>query len=198
MIKFLRFLGRLCIPAFIYSSYHPSEGSQIITLSLAAVFIIYEIIALFCSETDGSKEKKGKKLRRIKVLCIDDDHISRNLLKKMIMKISPNIDLRMATDGDQGLQMIKLVEPDIIFLDMMMDKMNGNVMAKKAQSRFPKFLDRIVVLTSLDSSSDEVTETIYLGCDYAKKPISPENIRTAMNKVLDRYKLRANLNEPVN
>ena len=197
MIKVLTYVGRLCLPSYIYASFHPSEWARRLTLCLAALYVVSELLWICCSSSGSKGEpnaKSTKKLRKIKILCTDDDHISRSLLKKLIAKMSENIDLRMANDGGQGLQLIGLVEPDVIFLDMLMDKMNGNEMVREVERKFPKYLDKIIVMSSLDSKSKEVTESIFMGCDYIKKPVSPDKIRNAMNKVLDRYNLRANLN----
>jgi CheY-like chemotaxis protein len=193
LLSLITSAGRLCIPAFIYTSYYPSDWAKYVTLGLAGVFAIAESIHALSRSNTKSSSSSPKNLRQIKILCIDDDHVSRNLMRKTVQKISSNLEIRVAVDGQQGLQMISLFEPDVIFLDMMMDKMNGDEMAKQVQNKFPKYLDRIIVLSALDSKSKNVSDVVFMGCDYIKKPIVPEQVRNAVHKVCERHRLLENL-----
>lgn len=190
-------IGKLSLPFFILAHYYPKSWLIISVKVMACFYILNELLKWCCPKENPQKSSQPKKLRPIKVLCIDDDQVNRTLMKKVVNNISSNIEVRLAMDGSQGLNMIDSFKPDIVFLDMLMDKMNGNEMVKKVQRRFPKYIDRIAVVTSLDSNSKEVTECIFMGCDYIKKPISPDKIRTSVFKILDRYKLRSNLNQEI-
>lgn len=195
MRNLINFIANLTLPFFVLAYYYPNPWLINAVKTTACFFILKELFNWCCPQQQTSKSNTPKKLRPIRVLCIDDDQVNRTLMKKVVNNISENVEIRLAMDGSQGLNMIDSFKPDIVFLDMLMEKMNGNEMVKKVQRRYPKYLDKIAVVTSLESNSKEVTESIFMGCDYIKKPISPEKIRNSTYKILDRYKLRSHLNQ---
>ena len=60
---------------------------------------------------------------RKKILIIDDDYYSARLLAKRLR--TKNYEVMLAADGDQGLQKVKEILPDLILLDMIMPQLSG-------------------------------------------------------------------------
>ena len=195
MFNFFKKISHLTFPFFVFDYYYSSFWLALSVKVLAGLYILTQIASCFRKDTINNDIEIKIPLRKIKILIIDDDNVSRSLINKLILKISSNVEIRFANDGGIGISMIKSFAPDVVFLDMLMQKMNGNEMVQKVVKSCPKYLDRIVVLTSLDSSSKEVQESIISGCDFLSKPISFIKINNMLCKVLDRYKLKNNLSE---
>jgi len=87
------------------------------------------------------------------VLVIDDDHHSRELLRRVLVK--QGLDVREATDGARGLEQMRRHRPDIVVLDLMMEPTDGFAVLD-AMQRDPELSDvRVVVVTAKDLSGDE-------------------------------------------
>ena len=58
-----------------------------------------------------------------KILLVEDEEIMINLLQKKL--IQEGYEVSIARNGEEGLNMMKEVKPDIILLDIIMPKMSG-------------------------------------------------------------------------
>jgi DNA-binding response OmpR family regulator len=59
----------------------------------------------------------------VKVLIIEDDRFLSSILKGRLEK--EGLAVAQAYDGDEGLRMIREVQPDLILLDLIMPKVSG-------------------------------------------------------------------------
>lgn len=64
------------------------------------------------------------KFSNLKILIIDDDQFTRELVQTMLKKL-PNIEIDQAANGLEALGMIEKVEYDLYLLDLYMPKMDG-------------------------------------------------------------------------
>jgi len=61
-----------------------------------------------------------------KILIVDDDQIIRNLLVQILEPFEERgVELLTAENGNIALETAKKERPDLVFLDVMMPKMNG-------------------------------------------------------------------------
>ena len=65
---------------------------------------------------------------RPKVLCVDDDHDQRLLLSFLLER--QGLDVRTASDGEEGVAIAQEWLPDLILMDLMMPGVNGFEAAK--------------------------------------------------------------------
>ncbi|WP_209505187.1 MULTISPECIES: response regulator [unclassified Ruegeria] len=61
--------------------------------------------------------------RRMRVLAAEDNRTNQLILKKMVKDL--NIDLRFASNGIEAVEIYQAFEPDLIFMDISMPKMDG-------------------------------------------------------------------------
>ena len=78
-----------------------------------------------------SKRKKNKK----KILVLEDEPGLRNLFRDIF--IMEGYDVRSAADGDEGYGAYAAFEPDLIFADVVMPKMNGLEAVKQIRNLNP-------------------------------------------------------------
>ncbi|WP_210093636.1 response regulator [Ruegeria sp. HKCCSP346] len=69
------------------------------------------------------QETKALEARRMKVLAAEDNLTNQLILKKMVKDL--HIDLRFASNGIEAVEMFQEFDPDLIFMDISMPKMDG-------------------------------------------------------------------------
>ena len=87
-----------------------------------------------------------------KILIIEDD----TLLSKMYQtKLNmEGFETRAAYDGEEGLAMVKSEKPDLIFLDLMLPKMDGFTVLKKLKQNPATKNIPVIVFSNLAQASD--------------------------------------------
>ena len=101
-----------------------------------------------------------------KVLTIDDDPALTELLTVLLK--THGLDAYMANSGEEGLQMIHKISPDVVILDLMMPEMDGWQVctAIRTFSNVP-----ILILSALDSPG-LIARALDGGADdYLVKPV---------------------------
>lgn len=81
-----------------------------------------------------------------KILVIDDDRINAKIVKLMLIK--EGFHVATAFDGDEGLNMISVENPDLIVLDVQMPNMNGYTFMLEIQNLPAHRETPVIVLTS--------------------------------------------------
>lgn len=151
-----------------------------------------------------------------KILVVDDEVSIVNIISFSIMK--EGFECITANDGEEGLELFKKENPDLVLLDIMMPKMDGYSVCKKIReiSDVP-----IIMLTARADEVDKVLGLEMGADDYVTKPFSNRelmarvkaNLRRTVDKSslpkskvgdfgdlsidFDRYEVRKN-NEPIN
>ncbi|WP_171237931.1 response regulator [Ruegeria sp. HKCCA5763] len=76
------------------------------------------------TKSESNKKDSGSKtLRRMKILAAEVNRTNQLILKKMLKTL--NIDLRFASHGFEAVDIYQKFEPDLIFMDISMPKMDG-------------------------------------------------------------------------
>ena len=88
-----------------------------------------------------------------KILLVEDNLELRNLYEIFLKQ--HGFDVAVAADGDEGLEMAKSYQPDLIFLDIMMPKRNGFEVLKllRHDPAYGATKTKIVILTNLGDSA---------------------------------------------
>ena len=127
-----------------------------------------------------------------KILVIEDNKLNRMLIEKYLLSGGYQ-NVNYAEDGEQGLEQIYLIKPDIIILDLMMPKIDGfevcrTMRQNKALEDIP-----ILVLTGLDTSSDRSRAYDVGATDVVSKPISGPELLARVKIHLDNQALLQDL-----
>lgn len=93
----------------------------------------------------------------MKILIVDDSIQIRSLIKKMLKNSSRNFDLLECSDGEEALQINKTHKPELVLMDIMMQKLDGLTACKKITEDFPK--TKVIIITQL--SEDEYREEAF-------------------------------------
>lgn len=117
-----------------------------------------------------------------KILVVDDDPNIREVLAVLLS--SEGYQVHTAEDGQEALQMQKLISPNLIILDIMMPGMDGvEVCARiRARSSVP-----ILFLTAKSQDTDKVDAYTSGGDDYLVKPFSQTELLMKIKSLLRRH-----------
>ncbi|MFP2961687.1 response regulator [Myxococcus sp. 1LA] len=112
---------------------------------------------------------------RIKVLLVEDDGDSRELLAELL---ESEFDVRTATDGVDGLKVFEAEHPDVVVTDESLPGMNGTELAQKVKEREPRA--RVILV----SGYTQVQGAEH--CDVVlRKPIDVERLSAAVGRLGD-------------
>jgi len=112
-----------------------------------------------------------------KVILIDDEPLARQLIKAFIKPYSQLQVVAECGDGFEGFKAIQELEPDLIFLDVQMPRLNGMEMLELIENP-----PAVIFTTAFDEYAMKAFEMN--AADYLLKPITRERFDKALNKWL--------------
>jgi adenylate cyclase len=121
-----------------------------------------------------------------RILLVDDEPETLHLIRKILQADGFEID--QATNGIEALEQIKLHQPDLVLLDVVMPKMDGIAVLKELRK-----YDHVtgIILISALSSEQLVVQAMLDGADdFVGKPFTLKTIRVRIRKTLEKSRLR--------
>lgn len=130
---------------------------------------------------DGTLTNKGKPQRPATILVVEDNEELRQFICSIL---APTYRLREATNGKEGLDIVKREEIDFILTDLMMPEMDGMEMVRRIKAD-PLICHVPIVVISAKSSIDDRIEGLEHGIDdYLTKPFSATYLRSRVDNLL--------------
>lgn len=112
-----------------------------------------------------------------RALIIDDEPLARSIVREYL-EAFPQVEvLQECNDGFEGVKAIQQHNPDLIFLDIQMPKINGFEMLELIESP-----PSVIFTTAFDEYAIRAFETHAV--DYLLKPFGKERFEKAMEKFL--------------
>ncbi len=123
------------------------------------------------------------KIEDAKILITDDSILARKQLKDIIATMgSPTII--EATDGQSAIDKYKEYHPDLVFLDIVMPKKDGNMAIQEIMSYDP---DAIIVVASSVGTQSQLKIAIESGArDFIQKPLDKDQVKKIITLFLER------------
>ncbi|MFM7886065.1 MAG: response regulator transcription factor [Pseudanabaena sp.] len=112
-----------------------------------------------------------------KLLIVDDEPHIRLLLEQTLEELEDyDVDILTATNGVQALEVIQREKPNLVFLDVMMPKMNGYEVCQTIKNDNSLSNVCIIMLTAKGQEFDR-DRGKEVGADiYMTKPFDPDEI----------------------
>jgi two-component system, LytTR family, response regulator len=110
-----------------------------------------------------------------KVIIIDDEPLARSIVKEYLQKHPDLAIVQECNDGFEGLKAIQQHEPDLIFLDIQMPKINGFEMLELTEEP-----PAVIFATAFDEYAIKAFEAHAI--DYLLKPFNQERFDKAIAK----------------
>ncbi|MEO8720272.1 MAG: response regulator [Ginsengibacter sp.] len=120
-----------------------------------------------------------------KVLIVDDEAHIRMLLEQTLEELEDDgVNFYSAQNGEEAFKIIQTEEPQLVFLDVMMPKMNGMEVCRKVKKELNLDKVFIVLLTAKGQELDR-QKGQEVGADlYMTKPFDPEVILDKAREIL--------------
>jgi two-component system, OmpR family, alkaline phosphatase synthesis response regulator PhoP len=120
-----------------------------------------------------------------KILIVDDEPHIRMLIEQTLEELEDEgVEFLTAENGEIALQIIQKENPQLVFLDVMMPKMNGMEVCRKVKKELLLNDVFIVLLTAKGQELDR-QKGQEVGADiYMTKPFDPEAILGKAREVL--------------
>ncbi len=121
-----------------------------------------------------------------KLLIVDDESHIRMLIEQTLEDLEDEgVELLFAENGAQALEIIQKEEPNLVFLDVMMPKMNGMEVCQKVKKELNLSHVYIILLTAKGQEVDR-QKGLDMGADrYMTKPFDPDEMLSVAEEVLN-------------
>jgi len=122
-----------------------------------------------------------------KILIVDDEVHIKMLLEQTLEELEDEFDVELftASDGEEGLALIRSERPDLVFLDIMMPKMNGYEVCRIVMED-SQFNDIKIILLTAKGQEVDRKQGLELGAKmYMTKPFDPDEILKVSKDLLE-------------
>ena len=120
-----------------------------------------------------------------KLLIVDDEAHIRMLIGQTLEELEDEgVNFFTAENGEQALEIIQQEKPQLVFLDVMMPKMNGMEVCRRVKKEL-ELKDVFIVLLTAKGQELDRQRGQEVGADvYMTKPFDPEIILSKAKEVL--------------
>ena len=120
-----------------------------------------------------------------KILIVDDEVHLRTLLHQTLEELEDEgVELHVATNGEEALAAIQALQPNLVFLDVMMPKLSGFDVCERTKKLLGLSHVYIVLLTAKGQEFDR-QRGVEVGADlYMTKPFDPDALLMKARDVL--------------
>jgi two-component system response regulator VicR len=117
-----------------------------------------------------------------KILVVDDEKPIADILQFNLKK--EGFEVYCAYDGNEAVEMVEEVQPDIILLDIMLPLKDGMEVCREVRKKYDM---PIIMLTAKDSEIDKVLGLELGADDYVTKPFSTRELIARVKANLRRH-----------
>lgn len=121
-----------------------------------------------------------------KILIVDDEDHLRMLIEQTLEELEDEgVELLTATNGEEALNLIIDEKPNLVFLDVMMPKMNGIEVCRKVKQELKIDDVFIIILTAKGQELDKQKGKDVDADVYMTKPFDPDELLNKAREVLN-------------
>ncbi len=147
--------------------------------------IDYQLInALYKGDENVSDDEKELDLTGITVMVIDDSKTIRRTAESLLKR--EGCQVITATDGFESLAMIADLHPDVIFVDIMMPRLDGYQTCALIKHNQDYRSIPVIMLSSKDGLFDRARGRIVGSEQYLTKPFTKEELIGAIKRHVSR------------
>ena len=126
------------------------------------------------------EQSNSADLSSLKVMIIDDSKTIRKSAETLLNK--EGCEVLTAVDGFEALAIIAVNKPDIIFVDIMMPRLDGYQTCTLIKNNRQFRETPVIMLTSKDSIFDKARGRIVGSEEYLTKPFTRDDLLQAVNR----------------
>lgn len=116
----------------------------------------------------------------IRTVILDDEPMAREVIISLLMKYCPEVEIiGVAGDIEEGVRIIRQKRPELLILDIhLVDGTSFDLLSRLDAADY-----KIIFITAFEEYAIRAFK--FSAMDYILKPVSPEELRSAVNKVQD-------------
>lgn len=128
-------------------------------------------------------------MNKIKILIADDIEETRNVIKKILGLNKENIEVvGEAENGEEVINLIPKVKPDIVLMDINMPVLNGLEATERITMEYPSVM---VIIMSVQAESEYLKKAMFHGAkEYIIKPFNYDTLIGTITSTYEKYKER--------
>src|SRR4029453_4903296 len=127
----------------------------------------------------------------LRVLVVDDSAYVRKVVKQMLSR-SPFIEVvGTARDGEEALEMVENLDPDVVTCDLIMPGMGGTAFVREQMARKPL---PVLIVSIANESRELALAALDAGAiDFVQKPtaLATEKILEVSDELIQKVKIAA-------
>jgi len=120
----------------------------------------------------------------IRAVLADDEVLARQKLRQLLKDIEDVEIVGECATASETIELVRLTDPQLIFLDIRMSDMNGFDVLEQLSSEANKPLPHVIFVTANDRYAVRAFEIHAI--DYLLKPFTPERLQGAVQRVRER------------
>ena len=119
------------------------------------------------------------------ILVVDDEEVMRDILETLLTR--EGYDVRLASSGEEGLELARALPFDAAFVDIMMPGLNGIATLDELR-RIDEEL-AVIIITAFASVESAISAMKSGAFDYITKPFKNEEVLVVVRNALERRRL---------
>ncbi|HSE42274.1 MAG TPA: response regulator, partial [Acidobacteriota bacterium] len=123
-------------------------------------------------------------MKTLRLLVIDDEPLARTRLKRMLLEIRAVEVVGECSNGNQAVEQIDKLQPDVLLLDIQMPEKNGFQVLEMIETDLPY----VIFVTAYDQYAIQAFEVYAL--DYLLKPFNKDRLERALLRARTQLELK--------
>ena len=117
--------------------------------------------------------------KKLIAMVVEDEGVANELLSSTFKNFFSEVS--SAFNGKEALEMFERLQPDIIFVDIVMPEMDGIELSRKLREMNP---NQIIIVISASNDIQKISESIEIGVNsFIQKPIDTKKIIELLSNV---------------
>lgn len=132
-------------------------------------------------DVDIQNDKSSSNLKKVRFLIVDDAKFMRILMTKILEEEGFEV-VGEASNGEEAIEMVKELSPDIVTMDITMPEMDGITALKEIINIKPEVK---VIMCSAINQRDMVLDALKIGAkDFISKPFEQNKVADVIKRVV--------------
>ncbi len=117
--------------------------------------------------------------KKLTAMVVEDEGVANELLSSTFKNFFS--DVSSAFNGKEAIEMFEKLQPDIVFVDIVMPEMDGIELSRKLREINP---NQIIIVISASNDIQKISESIEIGVNsFIQKPIDTKKIIELLSNV---------------